>query len=130
MSVHNLIDGSASLSLPTATTFSYTAPSIESTVPLNLTFMNVGNMCTMRIDTFATTDTTTSLNFDMSGMDPTYVPSKPISGSFIYVVGGVRTLGSVLWTPSNSTMSLSFNITPATDDRQNERPQTINYKLN
>ena len=117
MSVHNLTDGSASISLPTATTFSYTAPSIGGTVPLNLTFMNVGNMCTMRIALFATTDTTTSLNFDMSGVDPTYVPSNPISGTFIYMVGGVRTLGSISWTPSNSTMTLSFTITPVSDDR-------------
>ena len=130
MSVHNLRDGSASLSLPDTRTFSYSAPSIGGTVPLDLFFMRVGNMCTMRIDFFKTFDSTTFLRFDMSGIPPAYVPSNAVNASFVYTVGGVVTDGLLTWTQFNNMLTLTFTISPATDARAIDRPQTINYNLN
>ena len=145
MAIRNIIDGTfsvngsaeppviATISVPASTAVPYT------TIPI--TFMKVGNMCTMTIGPFDITNNSTIQSLTISMSDPALIPFKPsttitMSGQNNLYQGIILNNGdNVLWSIFSWNVTTSqLLLTPPTKGSANkiiiDNAQSINYITN
>ena len=131
MSIKNIDDGSYDIGAPVIEEkLEITVPILSSSVSIDLTFLKVGNVCSLKIGDF---DISTSQSYvAFYGYDPAiapFLPKETFTQDFNFIEDGLNTWGSFGWFPISHLFQISLPIPTGTKDVSVKNSQPILYNV-